>query len=77
MASRLRRTLRQTELHLFLFFFFLVLFLIPVLRGDGPEQAAASYRHFFLVWGVCIGALFFIGRALKSPFPEQRPRQRR
>ena len=74
MASRLRQALRQTELHIFLFFLFLVLFLIPILRDDGPEQAAASYLHFFLVWGLCIAVLYFIGRALDPLFSDHKPR---
>lgn len=74
MPPRLKQALRQTELHVFLFFLFLVLFLVPALRGDGPEQAPASCLHFFLVWGLCIGVLFLIGRALGPSSPEDRGR---
>jgi hypothetical protein len=77
MPSRIKQALRQTELHVFLFFLFLFLFLIPVLRGDGPEGRAATYLHFFLVWGLCIAVLFLITRTLESPFPENRPRKTR
>jgi hypothetical protein len=63
MSPRLKKLLCQTELQVLLVCIFLLLFLAPVLRGDGPEQAAAAFFYLFTVWGVAIAVLFVVARA--------------
>jgi hypothetical protein len=72
LIPRLKQSLRRTELQVLLLFFFLFLFLIPVLRGDGPEQAPAAFFYLFSLWGLCIAVLFAITRSFPGRAAENK-----
>jgi hypothetical protein len=62
--ERFKNLLKQTEFHVFLFCLSLILFGWPVVNFSDLERLEIRFVYLFLVWGVIILLLYFVGESL-------------